>query len=67
MYHTPAIARRFLRDDRGQDLLEYGLLATTIALAGVLLFPDIAARLNVLFDQWGVSINNAWVPPAPLP
>ena len=22
MYHTPAIARRFLRDDRGQDLLD---------------------------------------------
>lgn len=67
MFRPPAIATRFLRDDRGQDLLEYGLLAATIAIAGVVVFPDIATRMGVLFDRWAGDINNAWVPPAPLP
>ena len=49
------------------DLLEYGLLAATIAIAGVVVFPDIAMRMGVLFDRWAGDINIAWVPPAPLP
>jgi len=44
---------RFLRDDRGQDLIEYGLLASIIAVAGALLFPVIADKMKLNFFAVG--------------
>jgi Flp pilus assembly pilin Flp len=55
----------FLRDDRGQDLIEYGLLASVIALAGYLLMPGIATKMGQAFSNWGIGVNNAWRPDPP--
>ena len=43
------ILKNFLRDDQGQDLIEYTLLLAFVALASAALF------LNT-----GASINNIW-------
>ena len=58
---------RFLREETGQDLIEYGLLASIVAIAGSLLFPGIVTKMQQNFAQWGVNANGAWVPNDPIP
>ena len=60
-------AIRFLQDDRGQDLVEYGLLAAIFAIASALLFPQLIPAMGNTYAQHGNNINNAWIPDAPLP
>ena len=60
--------RRFLADERGQDLIEYGLLAAIIGIAGSLILPFIGPKMaNAVFNVWGTNIYNAWEPPLPAP
>jgi Flp pilus assembly pilin Flp len=56
---------RLVRDQSGQDLVEYGLLAGAVAAIGVALFPAIATAIGVAFQQWNTNVNNLWVPPSP--
>jgi pilus assembly protein Flp/PilA len=56
---------RLVRDQSGQDLVEYGLLAGAVAAIGVALFPAIATAIGVAFRQWNTNVNNLWVPPSP--
>ena len=58
---------RLWRDDRGVDLIEYGLIAGMIAAAGVAAFPLIFNKLDVLFETWGNNVYNAWEPNDPIP
>lgn len=55
---------RFL-DESGQDLIEYGLLASIIAIAGILFLPTIATKMGVNFGNWGTAVHNLWVPNDP--
>ena len=57
---------KFLRDESGQDLVEYGLLAAIIAIAGYLVMPTIEAKMGQAFLNWGVNVNKAWIPNDPL-
>lgn len=56
---------RLWRDDRGADLVEYGLIAMIVALAGVVMFPTIGARLGDAFGDWGQQVYDAWEPEPP--
>ena len=56
--------RRFL-DESGQDLIEYGLLASIIAIAGILFLPTIATKMGVNFGNWGDAVHNLWAPNNP--
>jgi Flp pilus assembly pilin Flp len=58
---------RLWKDDRGADLIEYGLIAGIIAAAGVAAFPSIFSKLDVLFETWGTNVYNAWEPNDPIP
>ena len=58
---------RFLRDDRGQDLVEYGLLAAIFAIASALLFPQLIPIMGNAYNTHANDINNVWVPGAPIP
>ena len=53
------------RDDRGADLVEYGLIAMIIALAGVVVFPSIGEKLGNAFETWGNDVYDAWEPEEP--
>ena len=57
--------RQLWRDDRGADLVEYGLIAMIIALAGVVMFPSIATKLGIAFGNWGQQVYDAWEPVDP--
>jgi pilus assembly protein Flp/PilA len=39
----------FVRDESGQDLLEYGLLATVIAVAAILAITTVGSTINTVF------------------
>jgi Flp pilus assembly pilin Flp len=52
-------------DESGQDLIEYGLLASIIAIAGILFLPTIATKMGVNFGNWGTAVYNLWVPDDP--
>ncbi len=44
-------ARAFLRDESGQDLTEYGLLATLIAMVVMAAVGDAGAQLSALWSN----------------
>jgi Flp pilus assembly pilin Flp len=59
------LVKALWRDEGAQALLEYGLLAAIIGIAGVLLFPTIAAKMATLYVNWGTAAQNAWEPCPP--
>lgn len=57
--------KQLLVEERGQDLIEYGLLAALIACAGIATFPLIRGKLNGTYTGWGTAIQNLWIPKDP--
>jgi Flp pilus assembly pilin Flp len=60
------LLHRLVRDDEGQDLIEYALLAVLVGIVGVLIFPEIRTKMGTAFGNWGTSVNDLWVPNDPL-
>ena len=48
---------RFLRDDRGQDLIEYALLAGFISLVAVLAITNVGTGVNKVYDNINTQVN----------
>ena len=55
------------RDDRGADLVEYGLIGAMIAVAAVAVFPSIFDKLDAAFEEWGNNVYDEWEPNDPIP
>ena len=47
-----AVLRAFLRDDRGQDLIEYAFLAGFVGIAGYLALGSIAPAVSSTYASW---------------
>jgi Flp pilus assembly pilin Flp len=56
---------RLLRDDEGQDVVEYALLASTIGLSAALSIQLLLSVLGLAYRGWVSNINGLWEPPAP--
>lgn len=56
---------RWFLDESGQDIIEYGLLASIIAIAGILFLPTIATKMGANFTGWGNAVHNLWAPNNP--
>ena len=52
--------RRLLRDDRGQDLIEYALLAFTIGLVGIAAWDAIVTGIGVGYEGWDTGTQDLW-------
>jgi len=50
---------RLVRDDAGQDLIEYALLAAFIALACVAAMTLVGGGINTLFTKINSDLNDA--------
>ena len=48
-----AVLNRIVRDTRGQDLVEYALLAGFIAVAAGALLPNISTSISTIFSRMG--------------
>jgi Flp pilus assembly pilin Flp len=47
----------FLKDDEGQDLVEYALLLVFIALAAITVLPTLGKAVNNVFSQSASSLT----------
>jgi Flp pilus assembly pilin Flp len=50
---------RILADTRGQDLIEYALMAGFVAVAAGAIMPNVAASISTIFSQIGSVMSNA--------
>ena len=50
---------RFVREDEGQDLIEYALLAAGISLAAIGGIGAIGSALNSKYSQIGTAVSGA--------
>ena len=56
---------RVLRDQHGQDLIEYALLTTFIAFAGIAVMDILMSAMNTFYGNQNTAVDNLWNPPAP--
>jgi pilus assembly protein Flp/PilA len=50
---------RILRDTKGQDLIEYALMAGFVAVAAGAIMPNVSTNISVIFSKVGSSMSNA--------
>jgi pilus assembly protein Flp/PilA len=51
--------KRFWKDTRGQDLVEYALAAGLVAVAAVAAMPSLSTTVSTVFVKIGSIINSA--------
>ena len=61
-----ASLRRLLSDDSGQDLIEYLLLASFIAIASWVGLQLLETAMNVTYQSWDKASQDAWEVPEPV-
>lgn len=49
-YAWPSV-KRFLDDTRGQDLIEYALMAGFVAVAAGAIMPTVAGHISTIFSK----------------
>ena len=54
-----ALFARFVREDEGQDLIEYALLAAGISLAAIGGISAIGTALDSKYDQIATAVSGA--------
>ncbi len=50
---------RFLKNTKGQDLIEYALMAGFVALAAGAIMPSISTDLSTIFSKVSSTMSNA--------
>ena len=50
---------RILRDTKGQDLIEYALMAGFVAVAAGAIMPTVSTNISVIFSKVSVSMSTA--------
>ena len=49
--------KQFIRDEEGQDLVEYALLLVFLALAAIAILPTLGSSVNKVFSQSNSALN----------
>jgi len=50
---------RILKDTRGQDLIEYALMAGFVAVAAGAIMPSVATSISTIFSKIASVMSNA--------
>jgi pilus assembly protein Flp/PilA len=50
---------RIVKDTRGQDLIEYALMAGFVAVAAGAIMPGVATSISTIFSQVASTMSNA--------
>jgi pilus assembly protein Flp/PilA len=50
---------RFVREDEGQDIIEYSLLAAFISISGYLILQDIGTQVNSIYSNVQTATTSA--------
>lgn len=56
---------RLIREDGGQDMVEYALLAAIVGVAGAATFPQIETAIGLAFTGTNDAAYNIWCPKDP--
>ena len=56
---------RFVREDAGQDLIEYSLLAGIIAVGAIVVMGDVSGEINRVFGLVETELSNVGTAPTP--
>lgn len=59
MNRVTSILSNFLRDESGQDLIEYALVAAIIALGATAAMTTLATTISTAFTTVGTKLTNA--------
>jgi Flp pilus assembly pilin Flp len=51
--------KKFIRDEEGQDLVEYALLLVFIALAAIAVLPTLGSAVNNVFSQSASTLGGS--------
>ena len=57
---------RFVREDRGQDLIEYALLAAFIGTVGILAWSSVSVQIGAHYGAWDGGTQKAACMPNPI-
>jgi Flp pilus assembly pilin Flp len=60
------VLARFVSEERGQDLIEYGLLSAGIALVGIITWNNIGIGIAAAYGNWDSGVQNLWLPDDPI-
>ena len=55
MFGRNGYVRRWLREEHGQDLIEYALLCSVIGFAGVVAFSFISDAMHTTYSSWDTA------------
>ena len=62
------VCRRFVVEDRAQDLIEYAFLAAFIGIAGWAIIMTVPDVIGTTYESWidpDVGVPSLWDPPEP--
>jgi len=59
MERLQRLAIRLIHDDKGQDMVEYALLAGFIAVSAGALLPPVADSISTIFSRMGSALSTA--------
>ena len=59
------LVRRFIREDDGQDLVEYALMVALVALASAAALGGLQSALRDAYVSWDAGNQSLWEMPAP--
>ena len=51
------LLKQFIKDEEGQDLVEYALLLVFLALAAITVLPTLGSSVNRVFSQSNSTLN----------
>ena len=60
-----AVIARLIRDENGQDLVEYALLTVFVAIVGAMSFDILEGAIGSAYEQWDTNEQNLWEPNDP--
>ncbi|HUS05991.1 MAG TPA: hypothetical protein VMZ52_06845 [Bryobacteraceae bacterium] len=59
LQHVVALFQRIRNDKRGQDLIEYALMAGFVAVAAGAVMPSVADSISTIFSKVASTLSSA--------
>ena len=60
-----SVLARLLRDEHGQDIIEYVLLTAGIGIVTIGIWPAIETAIRISYQTLDTNTQNLWVPDDP--
>ena len=60
-----ALLSRLVKEERGQDIAEYAMLAAFVGICGLIAWGIIQGVVRDAYIAWDTTDQNNWEPPPP--